>query len=224
MLKTSMLRIVNIVCRRARRQGFILPQDVRAELAGAGMPETRWQEVVALAGDRLSDHDGCYFYRPEGVSSRREQLRQRRLNRAVRRLMRGYKAVDQNERRRQGRIDYIHPVQVETADGRSFTVLSCDLSVNGIRLISPTSLLGQKIRVCLPTGRGVESKCFSVQIVWSSVVGEGLCENGGAFLGIVRLTRPSPSDPAVDAESGTHSVAQAGPNPFCGRTRYPRAR
>ena len=71
---------------------------------------------------------------------------------------------------------------------------SINSSCNGIRLIGPASLLGQKIRVKLPTGQGNESKCFSVQIVWSSVVGDGLCENGGAFLGLVRTPKCAPAD------------------------------
>jgi PilZ domain len=180
MSKTDLQRVVGSVVERARLRGFVLPEEIRAELAAAGLPETRWEEVVGLTGDTLRDHGDRFCYAPT-VSSRQERQRQRRLNRAVRRLMR---AKAHSERRRQGRIDFIHPVPVETADGRSMTLLSRDLSLNGICLIGPNSLLGQKIHVALPTGASGEHIGFSVQIVWSCVVGEGLCENGGVFLGV----------------------------------------
>jgi hypothetical protein len=186
MLRTDMQRIVTNVCRRARLQGFILPEQVREELAAAGRPESWWQEVVTLAGDMLSNHDGCYYYTATGASSRREQQRQRRLKRAVRQLLRGYQSVARRERRGQDRMKSVHTALVETEDGHTLTLLGCDVSLSGVRLIGPKSLLGQKLRVTLRTEDGGEARCFSVQVVWSTVVAEGLCENGGAFLGVAR--------------------------------------
>src|SRR5438270_2376663 len=154
MLKTDMQRIVAIVCRRARRQGCVSPQEVRDALARAGLPEAQWLDVVSLAGDMLSNHDGCLYYSGPPVEVCREQRRQVRLGCAIRRLIRGYKSAVQDERRRQGRFDFVHPVQVQTEDGRTFTLLSCDLSTSGIRLVAPFSLLGKKIRVTLPATHG----------------------------------------------------------------------
>jgi hypothetical protein len=186
MLKTDLQRIVAAVCRRARRQGFVCPQEVKNELAGAGLPEARWQEVVSLAGDMLSDRDGCYYYSSVAAAARRAERRQRRLARAVRQLMRGYKALVPDERRGQGRMEFMQPIPVETEDGHCHTVLSCDLSESGIRLIAPLSLLGKRIRLTLPSAAGARHRSFFVRILWSSVVGDGLFENGGVFLGIAK--------------------------------------
>src|SRR5438874_1249318 len=106
MLKTDLGRVVSAVCRRARRQGSVSPDEVKSELTRAGLPEARWAEVVSRAGDMLSNRDGRYHYCPAAVSSRREQRRQRRLDRAVRELIHGYKISALSERRRQGRIDF----------------------------------------------------------------------------------------------------------------------
>src|SRR5438105_3955065 len=109
MLRTDLERVITTVCRRARRQGSVSADDVRSELVRAGLPEARWVEVVSSAGDMLSNRDGRYHYCPAAVTSRREQRRQRRLNRAVRELIRGYKSSALSERRRQGRIDFTKP-------------------------------------------------------------------------------------------------------------------
>lgn len=187
MLKTNDLRhIVMTVCQRARQQGFVEPQEVRDELVGAGMPEAQWAEVVSMAGYMLTPRDGRFYFSAAAAASHRQQRCQRRLNLAVRKLIRGYRTCARQERRRRGRIVFVEPVLVETEDGRSFTLLSADLSVNGIRLIGSESLLGQKIRVTLPTTEGARYRRFTVQIMWSSCAGQGLCENGGAFVGIVK--------------------------------------
>jgi hypothetical protein len=187
MLITDMHRILNAVLRRARRQGSLLPQDICAELTNAGLPEARWEEVVGLAGAALQHREGCYFYCPAAIARLRDERQQRQLNRAVRRLIRGCRvAAAQQERRQQHRIDFIQPVEVQTEDGQVLTLLSRDLSVTGIRLIGPGSLLGQKVRIQLPAGEGSVPSCFSVRIVWTCAIGEGLFENGGAFLELIR--------------------------------------
>jgi hypothetical protein len=186
MVKTDLQRIVAAVCRRARRQGFVCPQEVKNALTGAGLPEARWREVVSLAGDMLSVRDGCYFYSSVAAAARRAERRQRRLARAVRRLMRGYKAQVLDERRGRGRIEFMQSIPVETEDGQCHTVLSCDLSESGIRLIAPLTLLGKRIRLTLPSAAGARHRSFIVRILWTSVVGDGLFENGGVFLGIAK--------------------------------------
>jgi hypothetical protein len=231
MLKTNMQRIVAAVCRRARQQGFIRPEEVRDVLASAGLPEAQWLQVVSLAGDMLSKQDGCFYYSPAAAASQRERRRQRRLNRALRQLIRGYKSSTQSERRRQGRFDFVHPVQVQTEDGRTFTLLSCDLSTSGIRLVGPCSLLGKKIRVTLPKVDGAPHRCFCVQIVWSSLVGEGLYENGGAFLGVLDAASALATPPAAamstlaGTDAPSHAAWHPGP-PAVSPTgpRHPRPR
>lgn len=184
MLRTDMQRIVKIVCRRAQLRGFVSPQDIRQTLARAGLPEGRWLEVVSLAGDMLTKHDGRFYYAGPARASCPERRPHRHLGQAVRQLIRGYRSTMREERRRQGRFDFVHPVQVEMEDGRTVTILSCDLSTSGIRLVAPFSLLGKKVRVTLPATEGAVHKSFYVQVVWSSLVGEGLYENGATFLGV----------------------------------------
>jgi len=159
------------------------------------------------------------------------ELEQRRLNRAVRQLIRAYRSSAKQERRRGGRIAFMQPVVVETEDGRTLTLLSSNLSVHGIHLIGPGSLLGQKVRVILPGSEGAKHTCFSVQIVWSSVVSEGLCENGGAFVGVVRSDRAIPrcAPPAQPHNNIAAPVQQAWshewlPGGLVGRPHHPRAR
>src|SRR5262249_21785819 len=103
----------------------------------------------------------------------------------VRGLIRRHRATRaENERRRQDRIDFIHPAKVHTEDQRQFRVLTRDLSPTGIRLLGSRSLLGQKVRVQLaPIGGRTCS--FLVRILWSCEVGDQLFENGGSFVALV---------------------------------------
>jgi hypothetical protein len=122
---------------------------------------------------------------------RQERQQQRAIHHAVRELMRQYKKSHaQTERRQQGRIDFIQPVKVRFDDQRELTLLSRDLSEAGIRIIGTRSLLGQKIRVLVPRPDSDESTCFVVRILWTCSVGDGLFENGGAFLEIVLDPEP----------------------------------
>src|SRR5260370_13231622 len=123
MLKTNdMRRIVTTVCQRASRQGFVVPQEIRDELAGAGMSEARWTEVVSLAGYMLTQRDGRFYFSAVAAANQREQRRQQRLNLAVRKLIRGYQSTARQERRRRGRVAFVQPVLVQIEDCRSFTL------------------------------------------------------------------------------------------------------
>jgi hypothetical protein len=106
-----------------------------------------------------------------------------KIERAVGRLIRQYRGrASRQERRRQDRVDFVHPVTVWTEDGNELTVLSRDLSLTGVRLISSFSLLGQKVHVLLPAADGGNPYHFFVQVLWSYAVGDGLFENGAMFL------------------------------------------
>jgi PilZ domain len=194
LITDDMQRMVDAVCRRASQQGFILPNEICAELANAGMPEARWPDVVSLAGCLLTRRDGRYYHSDTNLPSEDELHGQRRLHRTVRRIIGDYRLSARHERRHRGRIDFVRPVKVETEDGRCFMLLTSNLSSSGIRLIGPTSLLGQKLRVSLASDEGTTPTCFSVQVVWSTVVSEGLFENGGAFLGVVSCQSTRPGD------------------------------
>jgi hypothetical protein len=121
--------------------------------------------------------------------ARREQQQKRAIGKAIRRLVRAYRASSREvERRAQARSDFIQPVQVFTEDGRQHTLLSRDVSATGIRLIGTRRLLGQKIRLLIPNpeapaDRPADEGCsFIVRILWTCAIGEDLFENGGVFL------------------------------------------
>jgi hypothetical protein len=113
--------------------------------------------------------------------------RQKRLvNTAVKELIRQYKQSHASEeRRRQGRFDFMQTVKLQLENGRELTVLSRDLSVDGIRLVGTSSLLGQKIQVFIPRPEQPEPLTLKARILWTCAVGDGLFENGGSFLEIV---------------------------------------
>jgi hypothetical protein len=84
------------------------------------------------------------------------------------------------ERRGQERVDFIQPVKVITEDGTELTLISRDLSHLGIRLIGAQRLLGQMVRVLIPSPGGA-SLDVPVRILWTCPVGDDLVENGGCF-------------------------------------------
>jgi hypothetical protein len=185
MILTDLQGIANTIVQRAQRQGFVVPREIRAELAEAGLPEDQWKEVVELARPSLYLRQGRYYYTgPVSPRLREELTQQDRIHRAVRQIIRRHKQdAGQVERRGQDRIDFIQPVKVQTDDHREYTLLSRDLSTSGIRLIGTRSLLGQKIRVLLPQEEDQAEPCvLVVRILWTCAIGNDLFENGGTFL------------------------------------------
>jgi hypothetical protein len=185
-ISTEIQTVAEGVGRRAQRQGFIVPSEVREELTQAGLPESLWKDVVALARASLSYRRGRYYYTPPlSPRMRAEQSQQRGVRRAVRQLVRQYRTAARTvERREQGRVDFVQPVRVQTQDQREFTLLSRDLSATGIRLLGTRRLLGQKVRVLIPSPDGSISWSFDVRILWTCPVGEDLVENGGTILSV----------------------------------------
>jgi hypothetical protein len=184
MIRTDLQEIAKTVTRRAQRQGYVIPREVREELARADLSEDQWKDVLVLAQAALTYRQGRYYYVPP-VSARlqQEQQQQREIRQAIRRLIRHYRAAAARvERREQGRLDFIQPVKVHTEDRRELNLLSRDISTTGIRLIASRSLLGQKIRVALPQVGEAEPVHFLVRILWTCSVGDDLFENGGTFL------------------------------------------
>jgi hypothetical protein len=178
--------VMDAVIRRAQRQGYVVPRDVRDELGQAGFPEGRWKEVLDLAREALHYRQGRYYH-IQAVSPRlQEQQRQQEMVfHSVRALIRRQQAArKEGERRQQDRIDFLQQATLRMEDGREFHVLTRDLSPTGIRLLGNRSLLGQKIHIELAEANGTRTCAFEVRILWSCAVGDGLFENGGSFLGM----------------------------------------
>jgi hypothetical protein len=177
--------VAESVIRRAQRQGYVTPRDVRSELVLAGLPEDHWKDVLELARSSLNYRQGRYYH-ASAVSARlfQEQEEQRRIDKAIRRLISQHRAaLKQNERRGQSRSDFVQTVRVRTDDGKVLNLLSRDLSTTGIRLLGTKQLLGQKIQVELPQDLD-PPLLFTVRILWTCAVGDDLFENGGSFLSL----------------------------------------
>jgi hypothetical protein len=181
---TDLRGIASAVIRRAERQGYVVPREVRAELASAGLPEAHWKEVLTLARESLSYRSGRYYYiNPLGSRPVPHEEQRQAIADAIRQLLKQHQAKQAgSERRQEGRVDFVQPVKIVTEDGREVQVLSRDLSPAGIRLVGTRSLLGQKVRVLLPMQEGGAPATFLVRILWTGAAGEGLFENGGVFL------------------------------------------
>jgi hypothetical protein len=184
---TDLQEVANAIVRRAQRRGSLRPSDIRAELARSSLPEDQWKEIVTLTGALLRYHRGRYYYEPRTTTPLEDADRQHRaIHHTVRRLIRDYKKSHAMiERREQGRINFVQPVKIRTEDRRETTVLSRDLSETGIRLIGTRSLLGHKLDLEVPGSEGSEPTRFRVRVLWTCSVGDGLFENGGAFLEVI---------------------------------------
>jgi hypothetical protein len=183
MSPSDLQQIADAVVLRAQRQGSVSADEVREALTQAGQPEALWQDVLALARTALSYRDGRYHFVARRAAHEQEQ--QQRIRDAVRQLAEQHKEAATVERREQDRIDFVQPVRVETEDGRAITLLTRDLSPNGIRLVGTHRLLGQKVRVRVPRRGG--TWCFTVRVLWTCAVGDDLVENGGMFLEVEEL-------------------------------------
>jgi hypothetical protein len=187
MVRTEIRRVVDTVLRRAQRQGYVVPRDVREELSQAGMDDDQWKDVLDAARESLHYRQGRYYFiEPISPHLYEQRSQQQIVFHTVRELIRRQQASGiGQERRQQERIDFIHPVTIKTPDNQEYRFLTRDLSPTGVRLLGNRSLLGQRIQVHLTSEPGSRSCAFLVRILWSCSVGDGLFENGGAFLGMV---------------------------------------
>ena len=115
-------------------------------------------------------------------------LRQKHaVHTSVKEIIRQYRhSHGREERRRLGRVEFIQSVSIGLENGRKLTVLTRDLSCDGIRLVGTSSLLGQRVQVELPQIDSTRPLCLLMRVLWTCAVGDGLFENGGNFLGIVK--------------------------------------
>ncbi len=192
--------IAETVIRRAQRQGYVVPREIRAELAQAGLPEGRWKDVLDLTRESLHYRQGRYYYLdPVSPALRQQQSQQQMVANAVRDAIRRYQASGaENERRESERIDYLQPVKAQAEDGKEVNLLTRDLSPAGIRLLAGRSLLGQRLRLALPGAGKAPGPRLLVRILWTCQVGDGLFENGGTFLEL--LPDPAPALKVVSEE------------------------
>jgi hypothetical protein len=186
MIQNELRGVIESVLRRAQRQGYVVPRDVREELAHAGLAEEQWKDILNQARESLHYRQGRYYYlQPISPRLHEQQSQQQIVFHSVRELIRRHQAARaESERRQQDRVDFIYPARVQTEDNRQFRVLTRDLSPTGIRLLGSRSLLGQKIRVQLSSSNGRECT-FVVRVLWSCSVGDDLFENGGSFMEMV---------------------------------------
>jgi|SRR5579875_1195277 hypothetical protein len=186
MISVNLQGVADRVIRQAQRHGYVVPRQVRTVLNEAGLCESLWKDVLAVARPSLTYRRGRYYYTtPVSDRVRQEQAQQLGVRKAVREIIRRHRRGTRVERREEDRIDFVQPVKVRTEDGHEYTLLTRDLSLTGIRLISTRRLLGQKLCVHIPTAEGATTKGFLVRILWTCAVGDDLVENGGAFVEMV---------------------------------------
>ena len=186
MSESTIETVAEAILRRAQRQGYVVPRDIRAELQTAGLPAESWKDVVARLKNDLHYRQGRYHH-VAAVSPRlhQEQEQQGAISKVIKSLIKEHKdAVKQRERRGQMRVDFIQPVKVRDPDGKEFTLMSRDLSTTGIRLLGTRRLLGHKVQVQL-SPKEAPPVTVVVRILWTCAVGDDLFENGGNFLEIV---------------------------------------
>jgi hypothetical protein len=118
----------------------------------------------------------------------KEEPERQVLHQAIHCLMHYFKTLVPvpDERRRQARMPFIHPITVVMADGRRLGCLSRDVSLDGLRLLGNERLVGQTVRVVIqPTTMESAPWCFTLQVLWSSVIGDGLVDSGGRLVEVV---------------------------------------
>jgi hypothetical protein len=186
MVSTPLYAVAENVVRRAQRQGFVVPTEVREEMAQAGYSGEQWKDVLTLARPSLALRGGRYYFVPAvSARKRQEERHQNAIRKSIRKLVRHYRAAAERvERREHDRHDFIQPVTVVAEDGKEHRLLSRDVSPTGIRLIGNRRLLGQKVHILLADPEGGAPARFLARILWTCQVGDDLFENGGRFLEI----------------------------------------
>jgi hypothetical protein len=180
----TLQQVADAVVRRAQRQGYVVPREVRSELRLAGLEEDQWKQAIELARAALIYRQGRYYHKA-AVSPKLEQAERQRnaITKALRPLLRQHRRrAREQERRGQARVDFVQPVKVRTEDGKEYTLLTRDLSPTGVRLVGTRHLLGQKLELLLPREEGASPYRLLVRILWTCAVGDDLFENGGSFV------------------------------------------
>jgi len=183
-MSEAMAQVAEAVIRRAQRQGYVVPRDIRAEMKLAGLAEDDWKTVVEQAKASLNYRQGRYYH-VSAVSPRlhEEQQHLQIVSKLVKQLIKRHReAAKERERRGQIRTDFVTPLKITTEDGKEHRLMSRDISATGIRLLGTQRLLGQKVTVWLAALEGEVPVGVATRILWTCAVGDGLYENGGNFL------------------------------------------
>ena len=69
----TLQQVAEAVIRRAQRQGYVVPSEVRSELRLAGLEEARWKDAVELGRASLIYKQGRYYHKA-AVSPRLEHV------------------------------------------------------------------------------------------------------------------------------------------------------
>jgi hypothetical protein len=195
MIASEMQVVANAVVRRAERQGYVVPRDIREEVGQAGLPDSSWKEVLELARPGLNYRHGRYYHlHTVSERSQEERSQQQAIYGVIRQIIQHHRRqARSHDRRNQERIEFVQPIRVEAEDGRVFNVLSRDLSPTGMRLISTRSFLGHKLRINVPTGVAGAFWTFAIRVLWTCAIGDNLYENGGVFLEVLPISGSGPS-------------------------------
>jgi hypothetical protein len=196
--------VAQTVIQRAERQGSILRREICEELARASLAESDWKNVLNLARPSLRFQKGRYHYVSPAVGHlrtrvREKQQQQRKVQRAVGRFIRSYREdAEWGDRREHSRIPLVLPVKIFTQDSRELNFLSQDISLSGIRLLGNCSLLRQKVTLQIPLEERGAFLRLELCILWACQVGDGLIQQGGAFLDVATA---DPKKMQADKES-----------------------
>ncbi len=178
--------VAKSILQKAQNQEYVLKREIRKELEEAGLPPELWKEVVKLIHSSLQyRHGRFYFKSPPPSRLQQEHEKLQKIRETLQEFLALHREKEEHqERRGEERVSFIRPIKVQTEDQHELNVLSQDISVSGIRLISNRSLLGRKIRLFFPSGEeaGSPPVVFVTRILWSSAIADGLYENGGLFL------------------------------------------
>jgi hypothetical protein len=184
MTSPALQPVADAVLRLAKRQGFVTSKEVRTELRIAGADDSAWRDVLALLHDSLVHKQNRYYHK-DALTPRleKEHAQQAAIQKVIKQLIKQHRNTGRrDERRGQMRVDFIQPVKVHTDDGKSYALMSRDLSLSGVRLLGTKRLLGQKLQLELPAADGTPMCKLLVRILWTCAVGDDLFENGGAFM------------------------------------------
>ncbi len=187
MTSSELQAVASAVLRRAEQQTYVVPRDIRDELIQANLPETRWKEVVEMLRESLNYRQGRYYFLASAqILQNQQAVDHELLEEVLEQLLERHKALmPKDDRRREERIDFSYPIKARTESDEDLTILSRDLSKSGVRFLANRSFLGRKLKLTLPKDED-ESIIVTVRILWSSVVADGIFENGGAFLDLVQ--------------------------------------
>lgn len=188
MSSPSLHAVASAVLCRAKRQGYVLPREIRLELKEAGQSTTLWKQVVSLLSASMKYRHGRYYAHAGSVTRlQHEQHQLQRVRDIVQDLIARYQTTrSADERRREGRAQFVKSVRIRTEDGQEQNVLVQDLSPSGVRLITDRSLLGRKVLLCLPRPQSMDGPIVVLtRILWSYEIADGLYKSGGVFLDLV---------------------------------------